>query len=484
MARPNLLLITTDQHNAEIMGCAGNPVVQTPHLDRLAAEGVVFDAAYTPCPYCTPARTSIFTGLYGRHHGFMHNINLREDRPDPADWTGLPAETPTFPALLAEQGYATALFGKLHTEQAGGGRFGLQTVRLAEGKGQFVPYGSGPDDYRQYLRARGYPDAAWRTWEHPQYRAEGHVTSLLPVEDYIDTWTATEALAYLQEVETPFCAWVSFSGPHTPWDPPEPYASMYDPADIPLPVRREGELEEKHPRWVDRLAQTMPAIPPRSTDPDAPGGLDRAYGRLAESELRAMLAAYYGQISLIDAQVGRLMAFLDAAGLRETTVVLFTADHGDYLGNNWAFYKYGAPYDSLARVPFIARWPGVWAGGGRVDTPVSLIDVAPTFLDLVPGVDRPAMDGRSLAPLLAKDGRQDDGGLDRDEVFVETGQLAAVVTSAWVYIRWQDGFEELYDRQADPHNLYNLAASAASRAETDAVRADLGRRLDAFEGVR
>jgi uncharacterized sulfatase len=227
---------------------------------------------------------------------------------------------------------------------------------------------------------------------------------------------------------------------------------MYDPREIPFPARRRGELEEKHPDWVTKVAQTVPAIPRRSSDPAAPGGIERAYNRFPDDQVRAMLAAYYGQISHVDAQVGRILTFLDERDLSENTLILFTADHGDYLGNNWAFFKYGAFYDSLARVPFIVRWPGRVAGGERCRKLVSLIDLAPTFLQAAGVQAAGRMDGWSLLPLLA-----DRSRAWRDELLLDAGVVRALVTPMWVYMRWNDGFEELYNRTRDPHDLYNLA---------------------------
>jgi arylsulfatase A-like enzyme len=452
VTRPNILLITTDQHNAEILGCAGNPVARTPHIDRLAAEGILFDSAFTPHPVCTPARTSILTGLYARHHGVTYNVNTDEDKANPPGHDGLGADVPTFPQLLAENGYSTALFGKLHAVQQGGAHFGLQHTRLAEGKGQFVDYGAPPDDYRQYLLAKGYPANVWRTWEHPEYARRGHTVCPLPEEDCIDGWTASQALNYLKNVHRPFFAWVSFSNPHTPWDPPRPYDTMYDPSEIPFPARRVGELEEKHPSWVDSVARTVPAIPKRSSDPAAQGGIARAYGRFSDDQVRAMLAAYYGQIAHVDTQVGRLLAFLDERGLMEETLIVFTADHGDYLGNNWAFFKYGAFYDSLARVPLIVRWPGSVEGGSACQELVSLVDLTPTFLDAAGLAPSAPMDGRSLRPLFGE--ALPDW---REELVLEATSVRALITREWRYMRWNDGFEELYDRRRDPHDLYNLA---------------------------
>lgn len=474
MPPPNILLITTDQHNAEIIGCAGNEVVRTPNIDRLADEGVVFDSAFTPHPICTPARTSIFTGQYAGHHGVPYNINIRPDTPPPPEHRGLSSRATAFPQVLAASGYTTSFFGKLHAKHRGKANFGLQHVKLAEGKGQFIEHGAPPDDYRQYLAAKGYRDDAWRTWELPGYAKNGHVTCPLPEEDYIDTWTATAALEHLRQVEPPFFSWVSFSGPHTPWDPPEPYATMYQPADIPMPARRDGELQEKHPEWVSRLAKTIPAIPWTSNDPDAAGGIRVAYGRFSDHQVRGMLAAYYGQVSLIDAQVGRLLALLDERGLRDDTLIVFTADHGDYLGNNWAFFKYGAPYDSLARVPMVISWPGEAAAGARRPELVSLIDIAPTLMDAAGTLMADAPDGGSLIPLL-----EDEQIEWREELLVETGGVKGLITPEWRYIRWEDGFEELYDRTRDPHDRRNLVR----RPEHLGTCMQLAGRLGRLEGL-
>ncbi|MBM4087473.1 MAG: hypothetical protein FJ272_21985, partial [Planctomycetes bacterium] len=240
--RMNILLLTTDQHNAEIMGPAGNRVVQTPNLDRMAARGVNFASAFTPFPICTPARTSIFTGQYAATHGVRHNINMNYQPGKPA----LPPGAVAFPELLAKAGYHTSLFGKLHTRHEGGKSFGLQLARLVEGKCHFVPSREQQDEYRRYLATKGYPDGVWEVWDRdPSYRVNGYVTSPFPDEDYVDTFIADMALEHLAKVAEPFFSWVSFCTPHNPWDPPRPYDRMYDAAHIPMPHRRRGELEEK-----------------------------------------------------------------------------------------------------------------------------------------------------------------------------------------------------------------------------------------------
>jgi len=277
------------------------------------------------------------------------------------------------------------------------------------------------------------------------------------------------ATDYFQHVNGPFFSWVSFCTPHNPWDPPEPFASMYDPAEIPMPHRKPGELETKPPRWVDQVARTIPALPWTSNDRSLPGGVANAYARFPEERTRRMLAAYYGEISHLDAQVGRLLDALDARGLAENTLVIYLSDHGDYCGNHWAFYKYAGLYDALIRVPLVVRWPGKPAGQRR-DELVSLIDLAPTLLDAA-GIEPPSdLDGRSLRPLL--DGRDPDW---RREAFVETGATSAVVTPEWKLVRWRDGTEELYDRQADPHDLDNRAGDPALAETQAALRARIER---------
>ncbi len=467
--RLNILLISGDQHNAEVVGYAGNPVVRTPHLDALAREGAAFAQAFTTQPICTPARTSIFSGLFCKHHGVKHNINMHYRPGKP----GLPGDRVAFPEILQACGYHTCFFGKLHARHEGGKNFGHHVMRLVEGKGHFMGSPDEMDEYRRYLVDKGYPPDIWKVWENdPSYAENGFVTSPLPEKDYIDTFIADMALEHLGRAPEPFYAWVSFCTPHNPWDPPKPYDTLYDPADIPMPHRREGELENKPRQFVDQVARTIASLPFTSTDPSLPGGVEAAYRKFPEDKTRRMLAAYYGQVTHLDAQVGRLIDALKARGLYDRTLIIYLSDHGDYAGNHWAFYKYGGMYDALIRVPLVVRWPGR-GRGAVVREMASLADIAPTILDAA-GADAPDdWDGRSLRPLL--EGRAEDW---RRELVVEGGS-DALLTSEWKYALWPDGTEELYDRRRDPHDLFNLGDDPAYAA----VRADLRRRLEAWRAA-
>ena len=467
MEKPNILLLTTDQHNAEILGCAGNTIVQTPNIDALAKRGIFFTQAFTPFPLCTPARTSIFTGLEPRHHGVKHNINMNYS-PGPY---ALAPEYIAFPELLRKTGYRTYFIGKLHTRHEEGKNFGLHITKLIEGKCHFVDSPKKQDLYRQYLIRRGYPKDIWKIWENPEYVKNGYVTSPLPEEDYIDTFIANLAIKQLEEIETPFFMWVSFCTPHNPWDPPTPYDKMYDPEKIPFPHRVIGELETKPRRWADQIARTISALPATSIDPSLPGGVENAYKRFPEDKTRRMLAAYYGEITHVDRQIGRLLDALRKEGFLKNTLIIFTSDHGEYLGNNWAFYKGSGLYDSLIRVPLILSWPEKLPGGRKVSSLVSLVDLAPTILDACGVHTEIRMDGDSLLPLIM--GETDSW---RKELLIESGASKAILTEKWKFIKWKDHTVELYDRIEDPHDHYNLAFDSSTRS----TRELLCKRLEAI----
>ena len=390
--RPNVLLITLDQMRADCLGAAGHPLVRTPHLDRLAAQGVRFTNHFSNCAPCGPARASMLTGLWQANHRVTGNGAPLAD------------DLPMLPRLLREAGYRPTLFGYTDTaldprpmapedprrrnwEEAMAGfevelmldeQLGPWLEWLAQ-RGEQVP-APGEDPESVYEPAEvPIPEGRGATWRPTRYAAE-HTESAFVTE---------RALAWLEQPrrgEEPWCAHLSYLRPHPPYVAPEPYHDMFDPAEVPEPVRRASPAEEAelHPFVAAALA-----ITPAPTDP-----LDQ----------RQLQATYYGMIAEVDHQVGRLLEGLERSGFAEDTLVVLTADHGEQLGDHWFIEKLGF-FDASYRVPLIVRWPAAgWSTGRTVDAFTEHVDLLPSILDLV-GAPAPAFcDGVSLRPLLEGDG--------------------------------------------------------------------------------
>lgn len=434
--RPNILLITADQMRHDCLGAAGHPVLRTPHLDALTARGVRFTNTYTPYPVCVPARMSLLSGQYVHAHGAASNGAM------------LASGQPTLARVLRDAGYRTGAFGKMHFWPPYAD-LGFGHMRLAEQNGP----GWKVDHYHSdYLAERGLVDL-WDLWDQqhpyrdqapPEYWATfGARVSALPEEHYHTTWIADETISWLRSDQgRPFFAWTSFIKPHHPFDPPRPWGEMYDPAAMP-------RLGDPAAALAKPLMTGGGRHDPRRGYFDLRAFTQEDFGRVA--------ALYYGSISQIDHHVGRILGVLEQLGQLDHTLVVFTSDHGDYMGDYGLILKSpSVPYDALARVPLIVAGPGCVAG--RVeDALVSLVDVFPTVAARVSAKAPPALQGRDLTSLLAGEG---SAGW-RDAVFSESHDVKAVRTQRYKYMynrRLQA--DELYDLAADPGELHNLAAQA------------------------
>ncbi len=440
--QPNIILVTCDQLRAFEVGCYGNDVIRTPHIDRLAAEGVRFEQAATTCPVCMPARSTMLTGQYSRTcTGGLNNAHdwLRE-----ADhWTmqqypvhGRPhLPDPTLPEILREAGYHTSAIGKWHIHS--------------------WPHEVGFDDY---LIPRVYHRHSGQSYTHnggPEF---------VPQQWSVDfeAERVEEALQARAAEDRPFFLFYNISPPHCPLsDAPERYLTMYDPDEIPLrpnvPIGEDGALPFDETlfriyRWDFKYYEHRL---PYTLEP------------LGDYDLRRLIAEYYGLTTWLDGAVGRMMDSLAASGLDDDTIVVFVSDHGDMLGSHGMWQK-GTLLEEATHVPLIARWPAEVQPRVVGEQVASLVDIPATLLSLS-GHGVPAhMQGRDLTGAMR-------GGASAGETyaFIEShGDGVGIRTHHYLYgIPWAeerptlaDAPHRFYDLQTDPYQRSNLAETGEQPA--------------------
>ncbi len=452
--RPNILLILADQFRHDCLSCLDHPVVKTPHLDDLAADGVLFSSAYCASMACAPSRASLMTGL----HLSGHKVGNNNHELDPPD-------LPVLPQLLQQSGYDTALVGKLH----------LKPFHRDFG-------------FRHFLRH----DAPYTNYYEPEARESAYVDFLQktlfrndtdrPVREFTDdeacdgtdelrfilgtniadeahhetTWASQECVRFLDrewDRNRPFFLSCSFYGPHQPYLCPGPWESMYDPEDIPLPAGFDLPIKDKPIFAGSGLA----------------GRRDGRQG-WEESTFKRVLSAYYGYVSMIDHHIGEIIRHLRDSGLYDDTVILFTADHGDYGAQFRSFYK-GLPYEGSTHVPFVVRDPRSPNHGRTEGAHVSNMDLFASSLAWA-GASAPAIcDSRDFTSLLQ--GNRSDW----DNVACwSTRNQAMLVRNGLKVMREarKDGsVYEAYDLQADPLEACNIADAPAEADRVDSLRQEL-----------
>ncbi len=474
--RPNIILITSDQQRADCNGFE-NPEVMTPHLDQLARDGTRFSACMTPNLVCQPSRASILTGLLPLTHGVWDNGVDLDPRVGEAGFAG----------TLARAGYRSAFIGKAHfatkTTFAPTGTPECSRSQAKYGPRWFGPYmgfehvelcvlghlhRTRPLDrppmghYERWLIARGENEEGLKSWAaetRPGTGAAQTWSSALPVAWHSSSWVGDRAIDLLarHDRKKPLAMWVSFPDPHHPFDCPEPWSLMYDPKSLTLPRHRKKDLERR-PWWHKASLESKPQL----TDPvmlkfRAEGSRvpDQTDAQLAE-----MTANYFGMISLIDHNVGRILAALDDLGYAENTLVVYTTDHGDMLGNHGLYLKGPTPYEDLMRVTLIARGPGV-VKGKVVGEPVSTLDLPATFYDYAGASAPHELQGRSLARLIA--GKSETRDTAYSEWHVHPSRCGVALNLRTVRTRTHkctfelvSGAGELYDLKNDPKEMNNL----------------------------
>ncbi len=451
--RPNVLFIMTDDMNMNV-GCYGDTLVKTPHLDRLAERGVRFERAYCQFPLCNPSRASIMTGLRpDTLKVYDLKTNLREGHP----------RITTLPQHFKNSGYFSARVGKIY-------HYGVPRQIGSGGMDD-------PDSWDLAINTRGR-DKEEEDKIHLLTRGTGTTLGFSmswldmegPDEDQTDGQCATDSIRLLERFakeKRPFFLGAGFFRPHVPFIAPKKYFGLYPKESIRLAPSVAGDLNN-----VPQVALT---VRPRN------------YG-LSESDLKDCLRGYYSAISFVDAQVGRLMEALERLGLDKNTVVVFVSDHGFLLGEHGQWQKQ-LLFEEANRVPLIFAGPGI-EGRGSSPRTVELLDIYPTLVELC-GLAQPKNrdkpEGKSLVPLL----RKPDAKWDRpaySQVQRGTDQATAqplatgrsVRTERWRYTEWDGGKlgSELYDHADDPHEYKNLAKDESKTAVVAEMKELLGRGQD------
>ena len=447
--RPNVLWICSDQQRYDTLGCYGNKFVKTPNLDGLAQGGAIFEYAHSQSPVCTPSRACFLTGRYPR------TTRCRQNGQD------IPEGEVLITRILAEEGYVCGLSGKLHLSPCHPSVCKTMERRIDDGYTDFHwSHHSGggwgtSNEYWKWLEEKG---AKFESRPHPESK---HIRLGPPAGLHQTTWCAEKACEFMDARAEDGASWlfsVNMFDPHHAFDAPEEHLNRYNPDDIPLPNYVDGELESK-PQWQKF----------------------HVYAEMSERDHRLVRASYWAMCDLIDDQVGRMLENLEKTGQIGNTIVIFTSDHGEMLGDHGIYLKGPYFYEPAIRVPFIISWPGHILPQ-RSDALVELIDLPQTLLDAIGLPHYPGMQGKSLWPMLAG---QADCHHHRDDVYCEyynampwhqepTAQTTMVRTRRYK-LTVAHGLDEgeLYDLERDPDETNNLWYDPESLS----VKAEMLKRL-------
>ncbi|GHC12256.1 sulfatase family protein [Cerasicoccus arenae] len=486
MTRPNILFITSDQQHWNTIG-KHFPEVKTPNLDRLANDGLLFTRAYCPNPTCTPTRASLITGQFPSQHGAW------------ALGTKLPETATTIGELLQAEGYDSSLIGKAHFQPLestdeysslesypllrdldfwrgfNGPFYGFNHVELARNHCDEAHVGQ---HYALWMEEKGLPDwkdhfqNKWGPFDFTDGKpnvSQRHAWTL-PEEYHYDNWITERSIArmdHCRENDKPFFVWASYFDPHPPYLVPEPWASMYDPADVTVPQAMPGEHENSAPYIQETQKQK-----PNFDYPPGEGNWNHGMGSHLQDrdDLAKDIAVYYGMISMMDHYIGKLLDYLDETGQRENTLIVFTTDHGHFYGHHGLNAKGPFHYEDEIRVPMIASWPGQIPAGVETAALQSLVDIPVSFLKAV-GAPVPN-DMQGVDQLRVWRGEADSV---RDHCVVEFRQQpTAIHLKTYVNERYKltvyynKPYGELFDLQEDPgeyRNLWNDPEAANLKAE-------------------
>ena len=456
----NILWFCCDQLRADALSGYGNQVIQTKNLDRLMCSGTSFMRAYCQNPLCTPSRASFLTGRYPRSTRAFFNGNKIFSR-----------DEKTVIQELTDVGWHCGLTGKLHLTACRNrvedpSEYGYEWSRWSH-----HPYGPKKGNaYQDWLKEIGIDwdtayDATFHDWRPPKIPLDlDDINNGIAPEYHQTTWCVNEAISFIEQMnEQPWCVSVNVFDPHPPFDPPKCYKEKLNVDDMPLPLWKEGELNNKPFAQRDSWERTNA------------NGLMPATKAIPDQKKREQTRDYLAQILLIDDQLGRLLDYLEAKKLREKTIVIFTSDHGEMLGDHGIYWKGGFMYEGAVHVPLIFSCPGLIQENVRSNALVELVDIAPTLMELEDLMVPKAMQGISLAPILIG---KSDPHYHKDAVYCEyyfsAGGLVPVCATMYfdgrykIIVHHNEAISELYDLKEDPceyHNLWNKSEFTALQEE-------------------
>jgi len=437
----NILFLMTDQQRWDSMGSSGG-WVNTPNLDRIASEGTRFSDCVTTSPLCVPARVTLATGRYPHNNGVWTHVPY-----------AVPPESNSWIREIRDLGYRTSLFGKTHLHP-----HGRSDLREKED----LLHGLGLDDVdeiggpRASATGLSHMTALWieeglleayRADFKERFANKSYMVrpSALPLEYYYDTYVGQQAKSYLSsyDQDEPWFCWVSWGGPHQPWDAPEPYASMYDPASMPPAASHEPGAPRPQGQVDRMMANNSPAF--------------------KDGEVDALRADYAGSVSLIDDQIGEILDVIEARGEMDSTIIAFTSDHGEMNGDHGLIAKSNF-YDGAVRVPMLVRAPGTDSPGIVNDSPVELVDLGPTLVELAGGELEYQQFGKSLVDALG-------GNRHREDALSEIAGEFMLMNDEWkIALNGEGETYMLFDRKNDPNEECNLAGNSEYRSTADALR--------------
>jgi len=466
--QPNIVVLMSDQQRLDTVSAYGlNDICKTPNIDKLAQRGVLFDHAFTPTAICSPARASFYTGLYPHHHGVTGNgLSIKE---------GIKGLN----KYLEDAGYACGYAGKWHADQTRGpsdlGFEGKDFMGYAFPGSKVLPglkFGAAPlnkpNYYEEYLKEKGFDIPTVKEGfigTNPGCNTqEMFALHDGPVESCIEYFVADEAIRVMESLNSqdkPFFIWANFWGPHSPSLVPEPYFSMYDPESIP-----------EHPSYCETF----------ENKPRVQSIIERMWGLgdYGWEGFREICARYYGHCTLLDDQVGRVVAALERMGQLDNTIIIYTADHGDCLGAHKLIEKGEFMYDEIYRIPFVVAHPNCENPGTTNNDFVYLHECMPSFIEAA-GLEVPThLDGQSFYSAMCGNSTSNN----REEVYCVFDRHFTVANQRMVRTRTHQftfnpsDIGELYDLEQDPYQLHNRYGDPAYAEIQKDLMERMGRYMD------